>query len=581
MTVGSSLSRARAYVAEAFVLIAIVLSTFQKILDPDVFWHIRGGRWIWEHRALPSTDPFSYASTGHWIYSDWLPGLAFFAGDRLGGPYGLELVTAVLTLSVGVVILFACRESVRAAVGEVSPSTMHVVSTLVLGLWGAAVRFRLGPKADLFSFLGFALVLWLLRREARGRRTSLVTWFVLFAVWGNCHRAGLLGVGVIAAACIGASRQDPSRSRALAWAVLVSLVGVCMNPAGLHALTSVFDVTTRATFRAEFPEWASMEPRFPFVVDPPFGALVIAAMAGALLRRRLGTFECVAFAAVGLAVHSVRLVPFAAAALAVVVAESLGAVTPWVTTRAGGRVRPAVARVAASVAAVAVIASQYAQLPPSAVGLGWMWWRLPIQASRFLARFPAPGRIWNSFNFGGYLLYALGPAQKVIIDGRNDTAYSSAHFEETVRAGRDPDAFRAEKARFGFTTVVLECSQLACTKMPWVVRNPDWALVYMDDRALILVHREERTRAYIERHAYHVLRGTDDAARVAHLSTDPRAAELEADVIRYATEAPYSMRAQYLAAVVGRAQGRPVAYAEASARFEALATERGATLSPP
>ena len=61
------------------------------------------------------------------------------------------------------------------------------------------------------------------------------------------------------------------------------------------------------------------------------------------------------------------------------------------------------------------------------------------QAAAFLRENPPPGKMWNAFNYGGYLLYALSPQhKKVFIDGRNDTVYPEAFFAETARADRDP-----------------------------------------------------------------------------------------------------------------------------------------------
>jgi hypothetical protein len=41
--------------------------------DPDSYSHIAVGRWILEHGALPTSDPFSFSKHGaHWIPFEWL-----------------------------------------------------------------------------------------------------------------------------------------------------------------------------------------------------------------------------------------------------------------------------------------------------------------------------------------------------------------------------------------------------------------------------------------------------------------------------------------------------------------------------
>jgi hypothetical protein len=46
--------------------------------------------------------------------------------------------------------------------------------------------------------------------------------------------------------------------------------------------------------------------------------------------------------------------------------------------------------------------------------------KFPAQAVQYLASHPLPGKMLNEYFIGGYLLYALTPAQKVFIDGRAD-----------------------------------------------------------------------------------------------------------------------------------------------------------------
>src|SRR5713101_2922300 len=50
-----------------------VLVTTQQVVDPDIWWHLRTGQWIVEHRTVPITDPFSSYGMGKpWIAYSWL-----------------------------------------------------------------------------------------------------------------------------------------------------------------------------------------------------------------------------------------------------------------------------------------------------------------------------------------------------------------------------------------------------------------------------------------------------------------------------------------------------------------------------
>jgi hypothetical protein len=56
--------------------------------DPDQFWHIATGRWIVEHRAIPTMDVFSWwAQANHrpWVAQEWLFGVVIYGVWALGG----------------------------------------------------------------------------------------------------------------------------------------------------------------------------------------------------------------------------------------------------------------------------------------------------------------------------------------------------------------------------------------------------------------------------------------------------------------------------------------------------------------
>src|SRR5258708_1826423 len=41
------------------------------ILDPDIWWHLRVGEWVVQHRALPTNDPFTQEARP-WVAYSWL-----------------------------------------------------------------------------------------------------------------------------------------------------------------------------------------------------------------------------------------------------------------------------------------------------------------------------------------------------------------------------------------------------------------------------------------------------------------------------------------------------------------------------
>ena len=51
---------------------AAALLGCQALVDSDVWWHLRSGEWIIEHRCVPTRDPFTFASADRlWVDLHW------------------------------------------------------------------------------------------------------------------------------------------------------------------------------------------------------------------------------------------------------------------------------------------------------------------------------------------------------------------------------------------------------------------------------------------------------------------------------------------------------------------------------
>src|SRR5882724_13408502 len=87
-----------------FVLAAIysmlAINAMQPVFSSDVWWHLRTGEWIVEHRAVPSTDPFSISGRGRpYVAYSWLYEVLLFAGYHAFGHWGLIVFTQATSIA--------------------------------------------------------------------------------------------------------------------------------------------------------------------------------------------------------------------------------------------------------------------------------------------------------------------------------------------------------------------------------------------------------------------------------------------------------------------------------------------------
>jgi hypothetical protein len=104
---------------------------------------------------------------------------------------------------------------------------------------------------------------------------------------------------------------------------------------------------------------------------------------------------------------------------------------------------------------------------------------LPVSAVRYLAAHDFNGNLFNSYNWGGYLLWSL-PQYPVFIDGRTDL-YDDAIINQWLQVVRAEDGWQDVLNRWDVHLVLLE-KDLPITK---ILPLSGWEQAYLDERAVI------------------------------------------------------------------------------------------------
>jgi len=104
---------------------------------------------------------------------------------------------------------------------------------------------------------------------------------------------------------------------------------------------------------------------------------------------------------------------------------------------------------------------------------------LPLDAVAYLKTESPPGRLFNSYNWGAYLLWEL-PAYPVCIDGRTDL-YNDEIISQWLQVVRAESGWQAVLDRWQARLILLEPT------MPVVghLEQAGWRLLYQDERSVI------------------------------------------------------------------------------------------------
>jgi hypothetical protein len=366
-----------------------------------------------------------------------------------------------------------------------------VVAILVMLVAGSASTIHWLARPHLFTYLLFAVALWLLEadRRAAGRR---VWWLApLAALWTNLHGgflALLLALGCyLAGAAWGRDWRAAGRYGLL---TLAAAAATLVNPYGWRLHVHIARYLGSGFIRDRVLEFQS--PRFRGESMLAFELLLVA---GLLLvprlwrrgeRARALLLIGLAHAALGSVRHVLLYVLAAAPVAARELSELLGGSgNPWLRAVAAigatsaGRRRAVPLWGLASVALAAALAA----------GGGARWQVRDFPAEKFpLAALAAAeknglgARIFTSDQWGDYLIYRYWPRRRVFLDGRSDF-YGAALGRQYLDTLTAQHGWEQVFARYEFDVAVLPAEWPLATVLK---ARPDWQLEYDDGQALVL-----------------------------------------------------------------------------------------------
>jgi hypothetical protein len=127
---------------------------------------------------------------------------------------------------------------------------------------------------------------------------------------------------------------------------------------------------------------------------------------------------------------------------------------------------------------------------------------LPVGAVNFIDENNINGRMYNSYDIGGYLIFRLYPEQKVFIDGRADLYgddFVKDYLQIETGGPRWESLFNTARVDFAIVDRQAAIRQL-------LMSREDYALVYDDRRYSVVVKRDAKFKDIIEKYENNSIR---------------------------------------------------------------------------
>ena len=461
----------------AVLFLGLLAMTARNIIDPDVWWHLKTGEFIAQHKSVPRTDPFSYTRAGQpWVAHEWLTELGMYELQLRAGFGSLIVLFAAITAIAFFLLYLRC-----------GPAPYLAGIATLCAAWATAPLW--GVRPQIISLLLTSLLLLIL--EGSGNNPKLLWWTLpLTLLWVNLHAGFALGLVLFALFLAGEfierrlaqrpssfPKTNPHLPRA-ALIFLLDLLLVPLNPNGLRMFSYPIETLRSTTMQNYIVEWAS--PNFHRPEYWPFLLILLATFATLCwsrnpLRPRDLILLLVALYA---SLISIRMIPLFVLIATPLIAKRLG---NWPRSHPHPRSHFRTSLNAAIILAMTIFAvvrvSQVIHHQREAETS-----EFPARAVAFLQQHPPAGPIFNLYDWGGYLIWKLYPTTPVFIDGRADL-YGPDLFHDFADVYQFKNHWQLILQRWHIQTVIIPPTSALAVGLQ---SAPGWTISYQDSQALIL-----------------------------------------------------------------------------------------------
>ncbi len=479
-----------------FTFLAIFTMAVRVSIDTDTWWHLAAGKRIVETGEIIHEDPFSLTRQGQsWIYPGWLSQVILFRSYDQWGYQGLILLTALF-----VVLAFACVWPLLDG-----PPLMRA-GTILLAASVSAVYWSARPQIMSFTLSG-AFLLLLVKVRDGNYRLVLILPFIM-ALWTNLHGGFAIGFILIVGFLVGEIMEAVSvivrdgaplksmwlqyRGRFLLWIGIgfACAVAVIFNPHGTQMLLYPFKTISVGALQDYLQEWQS--PNFHELRMQPFLWMLLLLLGSLAFSKEEVTWTSLilvtGFTYLSLvAARNIGL--FALVTAPLLCKHGYIAIGPFINRKKQDKKIPGgVARIlnlvifvliviAAGINSIVHLDNEYIQEELSG--------QLPVQAVSVIRDNELYGNLFNSYNWGGYIIWSSYPEILSFVDGRTDLFDNEILDDYLITWLAEPGW--EEILDFWNIEVALLEPESPLAK---VLNISGWNAVYKDEQAVVLTNSQ-------------------------------------------------------------------------------------------
>ncbi|MCC6866606.1 MAG: hypothetical protein IT280_10655 [Ignavibacteria bacterium] len=506
-----------------FLIMIILITTFNISGDDDIFWHLETGKYITLHKVIPSTDVFGLTtSSNEWVPFEWGFDFLFYNVYSLGGYTAISILRSLI-FAIIFYLLFRLTQKLKLNYG---------VTGIIMLLLTAGLFERLLIKPQIISYLLTTVILYIFLSYSIAKRSDAKLIFllpVIFLIWANMHMGVLLGLVLFFLFIISeliqlkftltnTNNTDPVTKSNLIKLLIIfvcSIAAIFINPFGIKTYIYVYNHLQMKMIN-EVYEWYS-----PF--NKLFeGSMYIYIYYTFLFLSLIGIFIALRnkliFPLISLIVflifsfrstrYSIDFMLISSIFLLIVFSYAA------VFLKNSFFNKPYTAVFTLVIAFLAIIL-----LPGNNLYTMFNYNRVfgtsvdkvyyPVNAVEFIRKnniINFESRIFNSFGIGGYLIWNFNGVRN-FIDSRNlnDDIYFTYKMINNKQHGFEQkfNSLNFDVVFWYYQKLPWNKSELNTSILSYLFKNSDvWKLVYWDDDAFVFVKNTEKYKDIIEKYEY-------------------------------------------------------------------------------
>jgi len=482
------------------LLLLILIIALRTPLDSDMWWHLRAGEETWRSGNVYKVDSLSYTREGEaWINHSWLAQVVMIGLYWFGSFKALSLWVG---LSAVISMFFVYLQTIGKPIFRMG--LILLTSFVCSVVWS--------PRPQILSLLFFGLVGLILFRYKWLGKEQLYWLLPIFIVWSNMHGGYILGIILIGTFIVGElinqvlgiqseTTLSVKQIRKLLMICVASFGVAAINPNGIEMWKIPFQTVGVESLQNLIQEWAS--PDF----HQPIQQLMLILLFGTfatvgLSKKTLDGVDLVGFSIFGILALTARrnFGPFAMVAAPIIsrhmvdVAESwkLFAQKKWnlfqklndyqkVSEEKINKSLQLIVNLTVILAMVFIAGYKFISVNDKEFIDTVEEQTYPVGAVEWLREELPEGRLFSTYNWGGYLTWTLREYQ-VFVDGRTDL-FGDEIISEWDKVMSANNGWQEILENRKISTILIDQDLSLVSDL----RAAQWIEVYRDDTSVIFV----------------------------------------------------------------------------------------------